>query len=439
MANTTRRAVITGVGVYSPIGSDLPSFWQALLEGRSGIRPIRHVDASELPCRIAGDVLDFDPKKVILDRENRKNLGRMMARTVQMGVAVAQVAMNDSAMPKGHLDPTRLGVEFGAAMIHTELDDIARAAKVSSNCLPDSVSLTTWGSTGMKEIPPLWMLKYLPNMPACHVAIMHDIQGPSNTITLGDVSSLLALGEGWRVLQRDLVNFVLVGGTDSKLNPLNYARQSLFQPLTHRNEVPERALRPFDRDRDGTVLGEGAAAFGLEELEHARRRGAKIYAEVVGFASGFDRQKEGKIIAKVIRKALAEANITPADIDHINAHGLGTVDSDRWEAKAIHEVFGNSTPVWGIKGNIGSIGPGGSVVELLASILALQHGLLPPTLNCDNPDPNCRIGIHHREIRPTAKPYALKLSFTDLGQVAALVIRKWDEDRSPIEPIQRPA
>jgi 3-oxoacyl-[acyl-carrier-protein] synthase II len=425
MDNSTRRAVITGAGVYSPIGSDLPTFWQSLIDARSGIRPIQHMDASDLPCRIVGDVLNFDPKKVVLDREHRKNLGRMMARTVQLGVAVAQVAINDVAMPKGHLDPTRFGVEFGAAMIHTELDDIARAAKVSSNCLPDSVSLTTWGQTGMKEIPPLWMLKYLPNMPACHVAIMHDIQGPSNTITLGDVSSLLALGEGWRILQRDLVDFVLVGGTDSKLNALNYARQSLFQPLTKRNDIPARALRPFDRDRDGTVLAEGAAAFGLEELEHAQKRGAKIYAEVVGFASGFDRQKEGKIFAKVMRKALAEAGIAPAEVDHINAHGVGTVESDLWEAKAIHEVFGTATPVWSIKGNIGTIGPGGSVVELLASILAFQHGQLPPTLNCDNRDPGCEIMVP-REIRPTAKPYALKLSFTDLGQVAALVIKKWD-------------
>jgi 3-oxoacyl-[acyl-carrier-protein] synthase II len=271
------------------------------------------------------------------------------------------------------------------------------------------------------------MLKYLPNMPACHVSIFHNTQGPSNTITSGDASSLLALGEAWRSLERNLVDFTLVGGTESKLNPLNFARQSLFQPLSKRNNEPARALRPFDRDRDGTVLGEAAAVFGLEELDHARKRSAQIYAELVGFASGFDRSKEGAVMAKVMRKALAEAGIGPSDVDHVNAHGLGTPEHDRWEARAIRDVFGNSTPVWGIKGNIGATGPAGGLVELLGSVLAFRRGQLPATLNFENADPGCPIAVHGSGIRAVTKPYALKLSFTERGQVAAAVIRKWPE------------
>ena len=430
MATQPRRAVITGIGIISPIGLDSDSYWKSLVEGQSGIRPIQHVDASEMPCRIAGNVPQFNDKfaRDVFkhNREQAKSL-KMMARAVQLGVCAAQFAMTDARMEKGKIDPTRFGVEFGAAIMHTEIDDIARAARISTNCQPGSVSLASWGEIGIKEIPPLWMLKYLPNMPACHVSIMHDIQGPSNTITVADSASLLALGEAFRIINRDLVDFVLVGGTESKLNPLNYVRQSLYQPLTTtRNETPAKALRPFDRDRDGTVLGEGSAVFGLEELEHAKKRGAKIYAELVGFASGFDRDRDGRVIARVIRKAIEEAGITPDQIDHINAHGLGTQDADKWEAAAIREVFDGNVPVWGLKGFLSVLGPAGSLVELLGSILSLQHGQLPGMLNCENPDPACGIQIHNDGMRRIAKPYILKLSFTDMGQVGVVVIRRWD-------------
>ncbi|MCE9532940.1 MAG: beta-ketoacyl-[acyl-carrier-protein] synthase family protein [Planctomycetes bacterium] len=430
MAKQPRRAVITGVGVFSPIGMDAATYWRSLVEGRSGVRPIRHMDASEFPCRIAADVPEFNDKyarEVFKhNREHAKSL-KMMARTVQLGVAVAQKAMENAGFVKGQIDPTRVGVEFGAAIIHTELDDIARAAKICTNCQPGAIDMKIWGEKGLEEIPPLWMLKYLPNMPACHVSIMHDIQGPSNTITVGDAASILALGEAFRILNRDLVDFVLVGGTESKLNPLNYARQSLFQPVTTtRNETPAKAVRPFDSGRDGTVLGEGATAFSLEELGHAQKRGAKILGEVCGFAAGFDRDRDGKSIARVIRRAMDDAGITPADVDHVNAHGLGTLESDAWEAKAFREVFGKDVPVFGMKGYIGALGPAGGLTELLASFLAFQHGVLPPTLNCEQVDPLLGIQVHQESMRPIRKPYAVKISFSDLGQVGAVVIRKWD-------------
>jgi len=255
---------------------------------------------------------------------------------------------------------------------------------------------------------------------------MHDIQGPSNTITVGEAASLLAMGEAYRILNRDLVDFVLVGGTESKLNALNFVRQSLFQPLTTtRNDTPDKAVRPFDRDRDGTALGEGSAVFALEELEHAKARGAKIYAELCGFACGFDRDRKGKAIAKVIRKAMAEAEITPADVDHVNAHGLGTVESDIWEAAALRDVFGKDVPIWGLKGFLGALGPAESLIELTGSILALQHGHLPAAINSDNPDTALGLQIHNSGTREIKKPYVVKLNFSDLGQVGAVVIKKY--------------
>jgi len=430
MATQQRRAVITGLGIFSPIGMDADSFWKSIVEGRSGIRPIKHMDVSEFPCRIAGDVPEFTDKfaREIFkhNRDHAKSL-KMMARTVQLGVSVAQTAMVNSGIAKSGVDPTRVAVEFGAAIVHTEIEDIARASKIATNCQPGAIDMKIWGEKSLEEIPPLWMLKYLPNMPACHVSIMHDIQGPSNTITVGDASSVLALCEAFRIMQRNLVDFVLVGGTESKINPLNFVRQMLFQPVTpSHNDSPATAVRPFDRDRDGMVLGEGAAAFGIEELEHARKRNATIFAEVCGFASGFDRDRQGKTLARVIRKALADAGITPADVDHINAHGMGTQESDRWEANAIREVFGQSVPVWGLKGFFGALGPASGVIEMLGSILALRHGVLPPMLNCENPDPELNLNVHSRESRAIQKPYVVKINFSDLGQVGAIVLRRWD-------------
>ena len=431
MAKQPRRAVITGIGVISPIGMDVSSYWRSLTEGQSGVRSISYMDVSLYDCKIAANVPNFNEKYARevfkANRDHAKSL-KVMARTIQMGVTAAQFAMLDAGMTKGKIDPTRIAVEFGAAIVHTDLDDVARACKISTPADTGKVDFATWGERGLKEIPPLWMLKYLPNMPSCHVSIQHDIQGPSNTITVADASSLLALGEAYRILNRDLVDYVLVGGTESKITPLNFARQSLYQPLTKTgNATPEKALRPFDRDRDGTVLGEGAAAYGLEELESARARNAKIYAEVCGFAAGCDRDRQGKILARIMRRAMDEAGITPADVDHVNAHGLGTVESDLWEARAIRDVFGDSVPVVGYKGYLGSLGPAASVLEMLGSILALKEGRLPPTLNCDHPDPSCGLAVHNRGLRKVSKPYALKLSFSDMGQAGAVVLRAWHD------------
>jgi 3-oxoacyl-[acyl-carrier-protein] synthase II len=435
MAASSRRAVVTGLGVISPIGKDPASFWNALRQGQSGIRPIRAFDTSALPVRFAGEIADFDANQFV-EKKDRKSL-RVMARTIKLAIAAAQRALDDSRVDKESLDPTRFGVEFGSGLIASELEELGEAALVSTNCQPGSVDLLKWGEAGIPNITPLWMLKYLPNMLASHVSILHNAQGPNNTITANDVAGLQALGEAYRIIDRDQADFLLVGGAESKINPLSMVRQCLFEALSCRNEAPERACRPFDRQRDGIVLGEGSAVFVVEELEHARRRGARIYGEVVGFAAGFEPQLPGKgpssrsgsTLARVIRNALAEAGIGPEDIDHVNAHGLSTADSDPWEAHALQEVFGRCSPpvpVFAAKSYFGNLGAGASTIELAASLLGLEHGLVPATLNYEEPDPACPVAVTTGTPRLATRPHVLKISCTLLGQCAALVYRRWN-------------
>jgi 3-oxoacyl-[acyl-carrier-protein] synthase II len=274
------------------------------------------------------------------------------------------------------------------------------------------------------------MLKYLPNMLACHVSILHDAQGPNNTVTENEAAGLLALGEAYRILCRDQADFFLVGGAESKINPLSLSRQCLFEALSRRNEAPEKACRPFDRGRDGLVLGEGAGVFVLEELAHARRRGARIYAELVGFGAAFDRDRSGEGLARAVRAALREAGIGPDEVDHVNAHGLGSRRGDAWEARGLCRVFGEYTPpvpVFAAKSYVGNLGAGGGTTELAASVLALQEGCLPATLNYEEPDPECPVAVAAGSPRPVSRPYAVKVSFTEMGQCAAVVLRRWDE------------
>jgi 3-oxoacyl-[acyl-carrier-protein] synthase II len=411
------------MGLLSPIGQEPTAYFAALQAGQTGIRRIRCVDPSPLACQVGGEIDAFDARKH-LEKRAHKSL-RTMAKAVQMGVAASERALVDAGVcgDRYQLDPPRFGIEFGAGMIATELDDLGMAASISTNCQPGSVSLTTWGEKGLGEIPPLWMLKYLPNMPACHTSILHNAQGPNNTITESDVASLLAVGEAYKTLLRNRADFMLVGGTESKLNPLSLSRNSLFMPLSQRADAS--ACRPFDRHRDGTVLGEASGVLALEDLAHAQKRGAKIYAEVVGFGAAFDRRRDGAGVARAIRAALVSAQVTPDQVDHINAHGLGAVQADIAEAKGLAEVFGAAQPsVWALKATFGNTGAAAGTTELAASVLALQHGELPRTLNYETPDPACPVNVNTAN-RPIRKPYAVKVSFTDMGQCAAVVVKQW--------------
>ncbi|VTR92180.1 3-oxoacyl-acp synthase : 3-oxoacyl-(Acyl carrier protein) synthase OS=Planctomyces maris DSM 8797 GN=PM8797T_28459 PE=3 SV=1: ketoacyl-synt: Ketoacyl-synt_C [Gemmata massiliana] len=424
MATHSRRTVITGLGVLSPIGSDPVAFWGALRAGASGIRTVRAVEPSVLSCRIAGEIPDFSPKTLI-DKSYRKPLNAM-SRPVQFGVVAAQLAVQNAGLVKGTVPPERFGVVFASVMNETEIDDLTGLSVACSAGFGRPVDMAAWGRVGVPQMPPTWMLKYLPNMPACHATIMHDAQGPSNSLTPSDLAGVAAVGEALHVIRRGTADVMLAGGCESKITPVTLARLDTFAPLTREYEHPESAVRPFDRDASGTCLGEGAAVFTLEELAHAQKREVPILGEIVGFASGVDRGMTGAGLARIIRTALTNAGIQPGDIDHVNAHGVGVPELDRFEARGIAAVFDRDVPVFAPLSRFGNMGAASGTMELACSVLALQHGVLPGTLNHTVPDDDCPITVHTGAPRPVTKPYAIKITVTDLGQCGAVVIKRWE-------------
>jgi 3-oxoacyl-[acyl-carrier-protein] synthase II len=417
----SRRVVITGLGLVTPIGCDAASFWQALIDGQSGVRRIQSFDPAALPAQIGGEVLGFDARDY-LDKKDRKRLN-VMPRTAQLAVAASQRAIGAAALDKDKLDPTRFGVVLGTGVLPTVLSELRLAAQAC--VVPDrpEIDLEKWGEVGLPLIAPMWLLSHVPNMVSCHVSILHNAQGPCNAIVQSDLSSLLALGEAYRAIAHNRADVFLAGGADTLVSPLNMARFCLFAPLSRRNDDPAHACRPFERQRDGQVLGEGAGVFVLEDLEHARRRNAPILAEVIGFATAFDGDLAGAGLARAIRASLAEARTEPAFLDHINAQGLSTVPGDAWEAEGIRQAFGPGEPVFAPKSYFGNLGAGSNAIELAASLLALQHGELPATLNYDEPDPACPVALS-RIVQPAIRSCVLKIGTTELGQCAALVCRK---------------
>ena len=292
-----------------------------------------------------------------------------------------------------------------------------------------------FGTEGMEHLFPLWLLKYLPNMLACHISIIHDAQGPSNTITTACVAGSQAIGEGCRIIDRGAADVMICGGADSKINPISLVRYSLFSELAKNNAHPEKACRPFDRDRDGFVVGEGAGILVLEELEHAKKRGARIYGEIAGYGMSCDAEaalrgaRTGATRAACLRAALADGELTAKDVDYISACGLGSRENDRIEAEAIREVLGPRAPdvlVSSVKSMIGHLGAGAGAVELIAALLALRHGVAPPTRNCDNPEEGLGLNIVANEAREAKINVALCNTASFAGQNAALAIKKYE-------------
>lgn len=423
---THPRVVVTGVGVVSPIGIGREAFWNALQQGRSGIRPLSAFRTDGLSSHLAAEVADFRPEEHVY----HKKFLKVMARDIQLGVSAASMAMKDAGLPRGSVDPDRLGVDFGAGHISATPDDLTEAARSFAADIEEGRSLERFAEDGLGHIGPLWLLKQLPNMPASHVAIEHDARGPNNTITARESSALLALAEAIRVIERDAADVMIVGACSSHINPLEMARLNVCESLT-RTEDPQRACRPFDLHRDGTVAGEGAGAFVVERYEHAVRRGATIYCEVVGVGAGCDgagRDDAGAGIGLVraIQSSLRQAGLTPHDVGHINAHGKATRRDDIAEARAYHQALGDLAgriPVTALKSYFGHFDAGAGAVELVGSLLAVRYGMLPRTLNYRTPDPLCRLNIVRDEMLAMTNPVALSVNRTRMGQSAAAVIR----------------
>jgi 3-oxoacyl-[acyl-carrier-protein] synthase II len=421
----TTGTVITGVGVVSPLGCGPDALWSALLAGRSavGVRP--RLAESDLPCRLAAMVRDFDPHRE-RERERKKFL-KVMPRAVQFGVSAARMAMHDAGLAAGDVEPDRLAVVFGAGRLSTTPQELAAVVAACTDA-EGRLHPRRWASESESTIAPLWLLRQLPNMPAAHVSIEFDARGPNNTITARDASALLALAEGVNVIGRGDADCVIVGGCAALTAPVDLVKLGLFERLSRRHDDPARACRPFDRDRDGTVPGEGAGAVILERAAHARRRGATVYAEVAGIGAGCDggpSNRPGNGLTRAVRAALSDADLSPHQLGHVNAHGKATPQDDVIEAQALHRALGESAstvPVVALKGYHGLFDAGSDAVELVATILALHHGELPPSVNHDHPDPHCRLPITREPSRPP-HPTALCLSRTSNGQSAAIALR----------------
>ncbi len=437
MPRIERRVVITGLGLVTPLGIGVEPVWTALANRRGAVRKIRAFPIDGLPNDAGGEVADFDRKAMLelalprVKKQLRKSMN-FMARDIQLSVAGAQLAFLDAGLEGAGVDPTRIGVDLGAGLISTELDELAPAidAGFGSN---GSFDYDAYARDGIGTITPIWLLKYLPNMLACHISILLDCQGPSNTITEAEAASNVAIGEAARIIARGRADVMISGGADSKIHPLSLVRMSLLDQLSHWRGEPSGACRPFDRARDGWVPGEGAGILILEEREHALARGARVYGEILGSGSGCDASPVGGLDPDgvgteiAIRAALRSAGLAPGEIGHVNAHGAASVASDLAEARAIGRVFGEGpglgVPVTALKGYMGNIVSGSGAVELIASLIGVNRGLIPPTLNCDEPDPSCPLDLVTGPARPTDSPTFLNINLTRHGQAAAVVVR----------------
>src|SRR3954453_7708301 len=394
-----KRVVITGVGVVSPIGIGAEAFWTNLLDGQIGLKRIAQFDPSGFACQIAGEapaykIGDFVPKSY-------RKATKVMARDTELAVIAADHAFKDAGIQSKaysespSIDGKRFGCNIGAGLISAELNELTAAMQTARDAdHPNQLDLKKWGRDGMGTLTPLWLLKYLPNMLACHVTIIHGLMGPSNTITCADASSHLAIGEAFRTIQRGKADLAICGGAESKLNHMGLARWTLLKRLTEsHNDSPESALRPFDSQADGTVTGEGGGLLILEEYERASARGAKIYCEIVGFGASQDTYSitypdpKGHSYGKAIQKALAEANLPPTAVDCLVPCGLGIPGHDRAELAGLHTVFGGGlerVPMATIKAQIGNLAAG-SGVDAATAALAVHHGVIPPAKNTSKP------------------------------------------------------
>jgi len=439
---TKRRVVVTGVGVVSGLGAGQGAYWAGLRAGRSGVRRITSFDPGGFPSQAGGEVPDLAVNQWV-PKAYRK-AAKLMSRDIALAVAAADTAIRDAGIKtKGtapdetpDLDPMRSGVNIGAGLICCDLVELGAAVE---HAVEDGrFSFAKWGREGMEAMTPLWLLKYLPNMLGCHVSIIHDLQGPNNSITCAEASGLLAVGEAFRTIQRGGAEVMVAGGAECRVTPLGLIRQWLLKRLsTRHNDRPAEACRPFDAAADGGVVGEGAGIVVLEELEHAQRRGARIYGEVKGFGASNnfveglvapEPESRGTTIA--LQKALAEARVEAGALGLVVAHGSAVPAEDRAEARGIASALGRhaaQTPLTATKGYVGNCGAGAAAVDLATAVLVLEAEWLPPVRNCTSPTANCGLQVVHGPGRAAALGHVVSCCHTYGGQTAAMVVSRWTQ------------
>lgn len=411
-----KRVVVTGLGIISPVGTGIESFWSSLTAGISGIGPVTRFDPAHFSTKIAGEVKDFEPTRYIDKKEARR-----MDRFTQFAVAATEMAVEDASLNFEDEDKDRIGVILGSGV--GGIETMEEQARVLAEKGPGRIS-------------PVFVPMMIANMGAGQVAIRYCLRGPNSTSVSACASSSNAIGDAFKMLQYGRADVMITGGAEAAITPLAMAGFIQMKAMSTRNEEPEKASRPFDLERDGFVIGEGAAILILETLEHALKRGARIYAELAGYGSTCDAyhmtapDPEGHGAANSMREALADAGIKPSEVDYINAHATATPLGDKAETLAIKSVFGGhaaKVAISSTKSMTGHLLGASGGLEAMVCVLAIQEGIIPPTINYEQPDPDCDLDYVPNTARKAEVDVALSNSFGFGGHNATLVFKKYRE------------
>ena len=409
-----RRVVITGIGVVSPVGNDLPSFWESLKAGRSGIGRIGVFDTEKFDCKIAGEVRGYDATPYY---KTPKDV-RRTDRYTQLAMGAAKMSLDDSGLDLASTDLDRTGVMIGSgvgglATMETQVGQMLTKG-------PDRTS-------------PFMIPMMISNMASGFISMEHGLRGPNMAIVTACATANHCMGEAWRIIKFGDADVMLTGGSEACIVPVGIAGFAAMRALSVRNDEPERASRPFDKDRDGFVMGEGAGVIILEEYEHAKKRGAKIYCEVSGYGLTADAyhmsapSPDGEGAARCMAMAMKHAGVNPEEVDYINAHGTSTPVGDVCETKAVKRAFGehakNGLAVSSTKSMTGHLLGAAGAVEMAACVMAMRDGILPPTINLENPDPECDLDYVPNKAREKKVKIAISNSFGFGGHNSSLLIR----------------
>jgi len=411
-----RRVVITGLGVIAANGIGKEDFWKALVSGKSGIKRITRFDPSSFPSQMAGEVNDFNPNNFMTPKEARR-----IDRFAHFAIGASILTVQDSSLKIDSNNSDKIGVVIGTSTAGLGF------AEHQHNFFIEG---------GYKKISPFTVASIITASSASEISLHLGIKGPSLILSTACASGTDAVGYGYNLIRNGDIDVMIAGGAEAPVYPFSLAIFCAAKVLSTRNDFPEKACRPFDRDRDGTVLGEGAGAIVLEELNHALNRKATIYAEIIGYGNTCDafgaikQHPDGEQAARAIRIALNNANIRPEEIDYINAHGSATKQNDLIETNIIKNVFKESAKKIAIsstKSMIGHLQGGCAGPEIIACVLAVNNDILPPTINLDNPDPECDLDYVPNKSRKKVIKYALKNSFGFGGKNAAIVFKKYEQ------------
>lgn len=424
-----RRVVVTGMGCVTPIGNEVNTMWQSLLAGKSGIGYITHFDASGFPTKFASEVKDFNLGDYIENPERFEYAGR----NIRFAIGAAVQAVKDSGIEDAKIDPARLGVYLGAG--EGQQDFFLFMRLIAQAQRDGEFDMGAFTRAGLEQLNPREEIEQEPNMPAGHLASLFNAQGPNLNCLTACAASSQAIGEATEIIRQGEADIMLSGGAHSMIHPFGVTGFNLLTALSTYNEDPQRASRPFDKNRDGFVLGEGAGMLILEELEHAQKRGAQIYGEVTGYGSTADAYRitdihpEGRGATACINMALKDAGCNKDEIQYINAHGTSTAVNDRVESLAIKQALGEAaykTPVSSTKSMMGHLIAAAGSAEAIVCLLAIKNGVLPPTINYETPDPDCDLDYIPNVPREGRVERALSNSFGFGGQNISLILSRFN-------------